>query len=246
MPSLPNTIREALPEADRRKDVARLDERGPVPSRARERDRAGRASWSGRRGSARGRLVIGEVHQLVLAEARMQREIHEPRETGGLHLGHACDRRRIEHAVANDTQSAWTLRHEHRAVGKKRHAPGLVEPFGDRQSNLTLDGGVEDDGAVREGGRRPVDRRRRRRRASRAPSPRTAWRLLTASAAARRGGRLTLWKLLRLCRLLSCAGRDDENGQSRERPDPRHAHLHEPISCLTTAITGALRLAPSS
>ena len=56
--------------------------------------------------SARRRLVVGEVDQLFSAEARMQGEVHQARQSLRLNLRHARDRIRIEHAVAHDAQAA--------------------------------------------------------------------------------------------------------------------------------------------
>jgi len=55
---------------------------------------------------------------------------------------------RLEHTIADDSQTPGTLGHEHAAVWQKRHAPRLVEPPGHREPHLMLNGGVENDGAV--------------------------------------------------------------------------------------------------
>ena len=78
----------------------------------------------------------------------MEREVHQARETGGLHLRQAGDRRRIEHPVPHDAQASAAFGNEDRAVGKKRHAPRLVEPLGDDQPDLVLDGRVHDQRSV--------------------------------------------------------------------------------------------------
>ncbi len=198
---------------NRREEILRLDERGAVPARARERDDASRRSrpaptrGSGDQAAGAGhlRLVIGEVHQLVLGELRMERDVHQASQAGGLHLRQAGDGRRIEHAVADDPQPTGALRDQDAAVGQKRHAPGLVETFGHDETNLVLDRRVHHDRSVRQRRRGPVDRRRRRRRASRAPASRCGRRRLTASSA--RG-------------LLRVADGHDDTCQRRDRAEP--------------------------
>ena len=141
--------------------------RGPCTRRAPRRPSVARASVMRQRGGsvARGRplpvrqrsavrsarrlrLVIREVDQLVLGEPRMEREVHQAGEPGRLHLRQAGDRRRIEHAVADDAQASGALGDEDAAVGQKRHAPRLVEALGDDEPNLVLDGRVHHDRSV--------------------------------------------------------------------------------------------------
>src|SRR6266571_1990459 len=149
---------------NRGKDVADVNEGGTVPLSACKRDDPGvvpRVS-----GIVAGRLVIGEVDQLVLAEAWIQREVHQTPQALRLPRKYARDRIRIEHAVTYDAQASRTLRNEDATVRKKRHAPGLVESFSHDQTDLMLNASVENNRSVRERRRRPDDRRRRRRHSS--------------------------------------------------------------------------------
>ena len=57
----------------------------------------------------------------------MQRDVEEARQALRAHLGHAGDRLRIEHAVADDAQLPAALRHEHLAARQPDETPRTLE-----------------------------------------------------------------------------------------------------------------------
>jgi len=126
---------------------------------------------AGATGARRGRLVIGEVDQLVLAELRVQGEVHETGEALRVHLRHAGHWIRIEDAVANHAQPPRPLANQDAAIGKKRHAPRLHEPLRHDQANLMLDARIEHHRPIRQRRRRPNNRRRRVRNSHRTLRP---------------------------------------------------------------------------
>ena len=93
----------------------------------------------------------------------MQRDIHQAAQARCLDCRQASHVPGIQHTVPDDSQAAGTFGHEDSAVGEKRHAPRLIESFGHDQPDLVLDAGIDDDRAVGEWRRRPVDGRRRSR-----------------------------------------------------------------------------------
>ena len=113
-------------------DVLDVGEGGaPVEPGARQRDRgrAPRGPARGRGRAFRDRLRIGEVDEPVVGVARMDRDVHHPGAPGAhVRLGHAGDRLRIEHAVADDPQPPPELGDQDVAVRQERERPGVREP----------------------------------------------------------------------------------------------------------------------
>ena len=61
-------------------------------------------------------LVIGEVDELVLGKAGVQRDIHQSSKALGPDFRNSGNRGGIEDAVTNDAQAAGTLRDEDTAI----------------------------------------------------------------------------------------------------------------------------------
>ncbi len=72
-------------------------------------------------------LSVSEIDQPVLAELRMESNIHQASEASGSDWGQTADRRGIENAIANDAQTSRALGDQHSAIRKKRHTPGMIE-----------------------------------------------------------------------------------------------------------------------
>ena len=85
-------------------------------------------------------------------EVRMERDVEQPGESAHVHRRQAGDRRRIEHAVADDAKPAGPLGDEHVAVRQPRHAPRMRQLAASTidDADLVLFGGVEDDRAGRQ------------------------------------------------------------------------------------------------
>ncbi len=241
MPSLPKTIRDALPDGIAEKisftstsavpsHRARASVIVPGPPAPPRPPRVGPASagaivWraaaagrleSGARArAARRRLVVGEIDQLVLSEAGMQRDVHQAREAGRLDGRQSGDVLRIEDTVADDSQTTRTLGHENAAIGQKRHGKRLVEALGRDDANLVNDAGVFEDWTIGKRRRRPVDSRRcRRRTPSRALG--LPGRGLTSSPARLRG---------RLLRVGSGDGADGDESHDNRSQDSSYRLL---------------------
>src|SRR5262249_37561243 len=135
------------------KDVLDVYECGAIPSPARKRDHSSIARSVST--LVHGRLVVCEVDQLVLAEARVQREVHQTSESLLLHLRYAGDWIGIEHAIADDTQASGPLCNKYSAIRKERHTPRLVEALRHNETNLMLDAGIENNGSLRQRRRWP-------------------------------------------------------------------------------------------
>ena len=126
-------------------------------------------------------LVVGEIDEVILGEARVEHDVHQPRQPLRLHHRHAADRRRVEHAVLQQAQPARPLGDEHAAVGKPGEAPRVGEAAGDdRHLDLVLLRRVEHPRTVAERERAARRSARRRHAVSRPRSP------LTPSAPPRR------------------------------------------------------------
>ena len=123
MPSPPNAMRAppvvSAPATNTSVGVA---QRAPVPAAARDRDR-------GIVGADR--LAVGEIHVAVGREVRMQRDVHEPRQPLGAHLGHAGDGLCVELAGADHAQRSGALRDEDGVVRDERETPRPREPARD-------------------------------------------------------------------------------------------------------------------
>ena len=85
------------------------------------------------------RLVIREVDEAVLGEARMKDDVHHALQAGRVNLRRTGNRIRIEHALADDAQlsrnrplvlvdAAATLGDEDVAAGQERDRPRLLKP----------------------------------------------------------------------------------------------------------------------
>src|SRR4030095_44491 len=82
-------------------------------------------------GRVRARLGVREIDQPVLCEARMERDVEQTAKASREHLGQRSDRRRVEHAVLDLTQSSWALCDKHAAIREEGDAPRMIESLGD-------------------------------------------------------------------------------------------------------------------
>jgi hypothetical protein len=77
----------------------------------------------------------------------MERYVHQTLEAAGatcLHRRNARYRLGREAIVSNQAESAWTFGHEHRAVGKKRDRPRLLQMLREnRHPNVPFLGSLE-------------------------------------------------------------------------------------------------------
>ena len=69
-----------------------------------------------------GRLVVGEIDQLVLTESWMQRNIHQTGQALSAHRRHSFDRFWIEQPVAHNTQASGALGNQDAAVRQQHGA----------------------------------------------------------------------------------------------------------------------------
>src|SRR4026208_2223295 len=99
-------------------DVLDVGERGPIESAARQ---------CRRREIVVARLRVGQIDEAILRERRMQRDVEQTAKHTREDFGDAGNRCWIEHAVADDAQTALALGGEHRSIGKKREAPRMRE-----------------------------------------------------------------------------------------------------------------------
>ena len=112
---------------------------------------------SPRQGHARalaGRLRVGQVHQPVLREPRMQGHVHEAGQPLRMHGRHSAHRGGVEHPVADEAQPPRPLGHQQAAVGQERQPPRMLEPAGHHHHpDLRLLGRREDPRLVGQGHR---------------------------------------------------------------------------------------------
>ncbi len=93
---------------------------------------------------------IRQIHQAILREFGVQRDVEQPALADGGDRGHALDRPRVEPAVGgDDAQSPRALGHQQAAIGEEGEAPRVVEVFGEGDGAETLNFAVEHLGAGR-------------------------------------------------------------------------------------------------
>ena len=163
MPSRPNPIRDDSVRVapDSKMSFTSTSARA-IPGAAHQGRRAGH-----RRGAARGgrcirigdRLVIRDVDPLVLGEARVQDDVHQPLQPLRMHARAARYRVRVEHAVANDAETAGTFGDEDVAVGKECDRPRLLKLRHDDHAKIAMRGnrGFDDERSVAEHRIRPTE-----------------------------------------------------------------------------------------
>ena len=106
--------------------------------------------------------MVRDVDPLVLSEARVQDDVHQPLQSLRVHARHTRHRVRVEHAVSNDAETTGTFGHEDVAVGQERDRPRLLKLRHDDHAQIAMCGnrGLNDEWAVAEHRVRPLDRRR--------------------------------------------------------------------------------------
>ena len=145
-------------DGNRDEDVLAVGERRTaVPSRAIDRRRrVSDCAWK--------RLRVRDVDQTVRRELRMQRHVERAAKARCQHRRQWTEWCRVEHAIANDPQTARPFGDEHAAVGHERNAPRMIESLDRRH--------VDADAAARAQIPRPGAERVDRRRSA---STRSGW-----------------------------------------------------------------------
>ena len=90
MPSLPNAMREALPDGIAEKRSCHSTSAAPSHRARASVIVPGAPPGPGAGAAPAGRLVVREVDELVLGEARMKRDVHQAGKAGRLHGGQAA------------------------------------------------------------------------------------------------------------------------------------------------------------
>ena len=111
-------LRETRVVSVRHEEIPHLHERAAPVELAARQDVGGGQPVPGTR------LVVGEVDELVLLVAGMERDVHQTRAAVRKDLRDAGERLGIQHAVADDPETAAVLRDEHVAVRQERERPG--------------------------------------------------------------------------------------------------------------------------
>ena len=99
-----------------------------------------------------GRLVVGEVDQVVVGKLRMKCQVVESLQRSIEHLWHAGNRLGVEHAVAYDPQTAGALRDQHVPVGQEHERIRPDQTLHDDNAEFG-----SDDGAAARSSRRRVE-----------------------------------------------------------------------------------------
>src|SRR6266850_1796846 len=95
-------------------------------------------------------LRIREVDKLVLRVSRVQGDVHQTRkDSAGIHLRYAGDRRWIQHAPANDPKAAGTLSDQDVEIGQHGKRPRVIHALDGGHANQ-LPSGIEDLRLVRQ------------------------------------------------------------------------------------------------
>src|SRR5262249_48352874 len=106
-------------------DVAHIFKCGSVPSPASE---------DGLPLPFADRLVISEVNPFVIAEIRMQSNIHQSLQaarSAGLYGGHTGDRYWRQSRISEKPKTPAAFGNQHGAIRQKCDGPGLLQSFGD-------------------------------------------------------------------------------------------------------------------
>ena len=144
-------------------DVREIGDRRPVEAATSHRQR--------RLPLGAGRLQVGEVDEVVGRKLRMEQNVHQPRSSLDAHRRDAGDGFRIQHAVADDAESAFLLRDEQGSVRQEREAPRIHQAARHRyDADPHHFGGVVLDRARRESVAARIQPARLARRSRTAPS----------------------------------------------------------------------------
>src|SRR5688572_19461231 len=95
------------------KKLLHIDEAHAVQTASHQRGRAASGC----------RLRVAQVHPSRFSKPWMEGDIHQTAKSFGVDRWGPRDRRRIEHTIAHDAETAGPLRHQHVTVRQKRQAP---------------------------------------------------------------------------------------------------------------------------
>ena len=119
----------------RHEEIANVGERAAIEPAPRER-RCAFAVLDG--------LGVGEVDQPVVGETWMERDIHQAAVAVRSHARHAGDRRRVEHAVADQADPAGPFGDQHAPIREEGDTPRVREtPGDDAHADFVLFGRVD-------------------------------------------------------------------------------------------------------